>query len=557
MDQNEKEEKQTNQQDSVENEDKETATSEKKSDSLRVVNEDEPSLSWETVLKETEPMDISPLDDTRCWNCNVKLQGEDWCDNCKVPVNKKTRAEITKRSEPLTSEKCWRCKGTTSGDICGVCGSPLTQKGIEIISDAIKPEAKYEREEEKAIFILSPRDRQLVKVSARFSEIEGIVAKHFTIASSVLTNYGPEIIIFKPENESNYNDFEKEELLVNNNIKTLFRKVKSTTEGANAVAMRFFYWTPSDFTKPFQFKKIKWKLLFLALSIITIVITGWLYVKDIMDMLAVQRNIFLDVLIFSSVVIGIMIIHELGHFLMQKKKKINLSLPYFVPIPPTPGFLSFFLLGTAGGFVRVLDPINRRNDLFDLYFIGPLSGIIVAIPLVLVGLAFPIIANKSTFTSAQLETIANYQISNPITLLGVFLEWIASTTGISPAFDPNTQVLFMHPLTIGATIGLVLNGINFLPGSILDGGFMIRSLFGDALTRIFSFVVSIILMLNFNTWALGVLVMFMPLSVYQSPVTNEAIKVHWSKYILEIIAIFLAICCIPKPPFFLVRISYI
>jgi hypothetical protein len=79
---------------------------------------------------------------------------------------------------------------------------------------------------------------------------------------------------------------------------------------------------------------------------------------------------------------------------------------------------------------------------------------------------------------------------------------------------------------------------------------MIRSLFGDAISRILSFVTSIILMLNFNTWTLGVLVMFMPLSVYQSPITNEAIPIHWSRYLLEVLAIFLAICCLPKPPFF-------
>ena len=550
LERGEKDEEQSKQKKSVDSSKKEeTAKNEKKTETLG--SEDEPDLTWETVLKTTEPMDIVPSDASRCWNCKAELKEEDWCEKCKAPIKKEIKTIVTERLEPLQSGKCWRCKGTTSGDICGICGSPLTQKGLEIISEAIRPEARFEREEEeKFIFILSPRDRQLVKVSAKFSEIEGIVAKHFTIVSSVLTNYGPEIIIFKPDDEHIFDAFEKEELLANNSIKTLFRKVKSTTENVNAVAMRFFYWPSTDFTKPFQFKKIRWKLLFLALSIITVILTGWLYVKDLFNFLSVQRNMFLDVFIFSIVVIGIMIIHELGHFVVQKKKKISLSLPYFIPIPPTPGFLSFFLLGTAGGFVRVLDPINRRNDLFDLYFFGPISGLIVSIPLILLGLAFPIIVDQSTLSADQLENIALYQVSNPVTLIGLFLEWIARATNISPAFDPGTQVLFMHPLTIGATIGLVLNGINFLPGSILDGGFMIRSLFGDAVTRILSFVSSIILMLNFNTWTLGVLVMFMPLSVYQSPITNEAINVHWSKYLLEAIAIFLAICCIPKPPFF-------
>ena len=156
---------------------KEVADSEKETSEVKKIDaEDIPGLSWETKHKETDSFDLPSIDKTQCWNCKGQLTGEDWCNNCKAPINEEFRTEVMSRAEPLSSGKCWRCKGTTSGDICGICGSPLTQKGIEIISEAIKPEAKYEREdEEQFIFILSPRDRQLVKVSAKFSEIEGIV----------------------------------------------------------------------------------------------------------------------------------------------------------------------------------------------------------------------------------------------------------------------------------------------------------------------------------------------------------------------------------------------
>ncbi|MCK5183428.1 MAG: hypothetical protein KAJ76_10460, partial [Candidatus Heimdallarchaeota archaeon] len=59
-------------------------------------------------------------------------------------------------------------------------------------------------------------------------------------------------------------------------------------------------------------------------------------------------------------------------------------------------------------------------------------------------------------------------------------------------------------------------------------------------------------MLNYNTWTFGILIMFIPRTLYQTPATNQAIPIHWSRYVLEVLAIGIAICSLPLTIFFFV-----
>ena len=70
-----------------------------------------------------------------CWNCKAPLINNEWCENCKAPINETIISEVINRIESAEQIKCWRCKGTTSGDICGICGSPLTKIGIDIVKN--------------------------------------------------------------------------------------------------------------------------------------------------------------------------------------------------------------------------------------------------------------------------------------------------------------------------------------------------------------------------------------------------------------------------------------
>ena len=67
------------------------------------------------------------------------------------------------------------------------------------------------------------------------------------------------------------------------------------------------------------------------------------------------------------------------HIIMQQKNMdVKSTLPYFVPAPT--------LIGTFGAVINVKSPIPNKNSLFDLGFSGPIAGIFVTIPVLIIGI---------------------------------------------------------------------------------------------------------------------------------------------------------------------------
>ena len=81
---------------------------------------------------------------------------------------------------------------------------------------------------------------------------------------------------------------------------------------------------------------------------------------------------------FSATLMGILLVHEMGHFLMSRVHGVEATPPYFIPGPP-------FLVGTFGAFIKMQTPTSRKA-LFDVGAAGPWAGFLVAIPAVYFGL---------------------------------------------------------------------------------------------------------------------------------------------------------------------------
>src|SRR6266571_1306331 len=144
--------------------------------------------------------------------------------------------------------------------------------------------------------------------------------------------------------------------------------------------------------------------------------------------------------------------HEMGHYLVAKRYKVQASLPFFLPsLPP---------LGTLGAFISLRDPIPNRRALLDIGVSGPLVGFAIAIPVTLVGLAL------STASPSLPPSVAGEQIQ--ASLLFNFLS----------LFFPLPDSFVMHPLAFAGWVGLFVTAINLLPAGQLDGGHVARALFG-------------------------------------------------------------------------------
>jgi membrane-associated protease RseP (regulator of RpoE activity) len=169
---------------------------------------------------------------------------------------------------------------------------------------------------------------------------------------------------------------------------------------------------------------------------------------------------------FSLPLSAILAAHESGHYLMARRYRVNASPPYFLPFPP-----QFGLLGTMGAFIRLRSPLYDRRTLFDIGVAGPFAGIVVAIPILLVGLAHSAtVMLPGAPLAHQVIVVENWHL-----LLGDSL-----LVGLCRAVVGAEGTIALTPLAIAGWTGLFITCLNLLPLAQLDGGHITYALFGDA-----------------------------------------------------------------------------
>jgi membrane-associated protease RseP (regulator of RpoE activity) len=154
---------------------------------------------------------------------------------------------------------------------------------------------------------------------------------------------------------------------------------------------------------------------------------------------------------FAGTLMTILVCHEMGHYLVARRHGLDVSLPYFIPLPP------FISLGTMGAVIRMRRPISDRNQLIDVGAAGPLAGLVAAIPLLIYGLSLSPVS-AVTQEGAVIEGNSLAYIALKLIVHGQYL----------PAAD-GTDVQ-LHPIAFAAWLGLLITMINLIPIGQLDGG---------------------------------------------------------------------------------------
>jgi membrane-associated protease RseP (regulator of RpoE activity) len=200
-------------------------------------------------------------------------------------------------------------------------------------------------------------------------------------------------------------------------------------------------------------------------------------------------------LYFALPVMAILGLHEFAHYVMARRRHLDASLPYFIPVPPP------FLFGTLGAFVSIREPFPDKKALFDIGAAGPLAGFAASIPIALAGLYLSIHAPVLPLTYCG-PTVLGQSYGN--LLIGNSLFW----TFLS-YFVPSNLVS-LHPLALAGWVGIFVTAINLLPAGQLDGGHIFRALFGDR-TRFVSYGVVVLLfglgILYTGWWFFAILVL--------------------------------------------------
>jgi membrane-associated protease RseP (regulator of RpoE activity) len=153
---------------------------------------------------------------------------------------------------------------------------------------------------------------------------------------------------------------------------------------------------------------------------------------------------------FSLTLMGILLSHEFGHFLLAEKNGVYATLPYFIPAPT--------FIGTFGAVIRIKSPIRSRKALFDIGIAGPIAGFLIAVPALFWGLAL----------SKPISSVA----SNSVVEFGYPLIFKIVNHLLTP-FTPHAVPLgslYLHPVALAAWVGMFATALNLLPGGQLDGG---------------------------------------------------------------------------------------
>lgn len=208
-----------------------------------------------------------------------------------------------------------------------------------------------------------------------------------------------------------------------------------------------------------------------ALLLATVVTTTWAG--------AAQRGVdilhnpsqFTAGLPFALGLLSILGVHELGHYFTAKHHGIRVTPPYFIPVP--------FGLGTFGAFIQMKSPPENRRALFDVAVAGPLAGLVIAIPALLIGLrqSAVILYDPSIPASAVHGTSAGSS------LLFALLAKISLGDLLQEGY-----LVQLSPLAFAGWLGLFITALNLLPIGQLDGGHIARAMFGSRVGMIISTV---------------------------------------------------------------------
>jgi len=230
---------------------------------------------------------------------------------------------------------------------------------------------------------------------------------------------------------------------------------------------------------------------------------------------------------FAVSLLGILLAHEFGHYFAGRRHKTAVTLPYFIPLPIS-------ILGTMGAFIQMRERPRNKRVLFDIGIAGPLAGLAVAIPVLILGLSLSDVSTVEdmyyTRTANQGEDVCpntalvgeayscatdNFIEGNSLLYLGlkylvkgellpapvryeqpVFLYWLRYGVTGHPVPLGGRDVM-LHPAAMAGWAGILVSFLNLIPAGQLDGGHILYALFDRRVRSALPFVLATTALLGF------------------------------------------------------------
>jgi len=284
-------------------------------------------------------------------------------------------------------------------------------------------------------------------------------------------------------------------------------------------------WQPSRLK--FQDRVWLHVVLFL-LTIVTTTSIGALYYASFVSALGsggtttFNASLLVHGLWYSGTVLAILGCHEMGHYLACRYYDLDASLPFFLPIPVLPS-------GTLGAFIRIREPIPRKQMLFDIGIAGPIAGFLIAVPALFIGIAMSnIVPSPNPLPPGTIlfgEPLV-YKIASR-------LLWGAIPAG----YDIN-----LHPMAFGAWFGLLATALNLFPIGQLDGGHISYAVLGRkssivTLVGIGAGITLSYFALSWIVWTILMILMIVVVGYRHPPVMDEERPLDRTRIVLACFAV--------------------
>jgi len=223
---------------------------------------------------------------------------------------------------------------------------------------------------------------------------------------------------------------------------------------------------------PSNFQKFGLPLVLLAASVVTTTADGARFMQNFIEgmppvvrdsdlwpwgWLADHPELYITGWSFSFTLLGILLIHEFGHYLACRAHHIRVTLPWVLPAPT--------LSGTCGAVIQIRSRIPTRDALMDLGIYGPLAGYIASVIAIAVGFVLSVEAPANA--PAAIVRFGGEPLTIRI-IHHLLRQWdtqIPSFNNIAP-----------HPVLVAGWIGLFITALNLIPGGQLDGGHVLYAI---------------------------------------------------------------------------------
>ncbi len=233
---------------------------------------------------------------------------------------------------------------------------------------------------------------------------------------------------------------------------------------------------------------------------------------------------------YSACLMAILTCHEFGHYFAAKKHRVPASLPYFIPSP-----FPQTLFGTFGAVIRMSPYIPNRNALFDIAAAGPVAGLVVALPVTLIGISM----SKLQLLSSMSQGI---HLGEPL-LFKAMSWWVFGP--IPEGYD-----LVTHPMAFAGWVGMFVTALNLLPIGQLDGGHIVHSVFGKKSHYVSGAVFGLLALVTFsgNYSYLIFLVLLWFMGVRHPPTINDGEPLDKRRQRIAAVLLILFILCFTPTP---------